>query len=185
MAGRAGSGRAPGGLRAGGLPAPLVVAGRRPVLLLGAVAGRPGRARKGRTPRARVSPSRAARTPAGPFLPDRGVGSRARLFSVPPLRSGDRTASAAAPELCQSPPYVGRYGGRAEGLCSLHLWGTESTAARSSCLHCAFVHTRGVGSQDPGETGLGGAQVAQVWSLPLQLLNHFVPFRRLASLGIC
>lgn len=178
-------GRAPGGLRAGGLPAPLVVAGRRPVLLLGAVARRPGRARKGRTPRARVSPSRAARTPAGPFLPNRGVGSRARLFSVPPLRSGDRTASAAAPGLCQSPPYVGRYGGRAEGLCSLHLWGTESTAARSSCLHCAFVHTRGVGSQDPGETGLGGAQVAQVWSLPLQLLNHFGPFRRLASLGIC
>lgn len=76
-------------------------------------------------------------------------------------------------------------GGRAEGSCSLRLWGTELTAARGSCLHCAFVHTRGVGSQDPGETGLGGAQVAQVCSLPLRLLSHFGPYRRLASLGIC
>lgn len=98
--GRAPGGRAPGpSPRTRPPPGPPPSRGR----------GEAGKGTQGRTPRGRVSASPAALTLAGPSFPESGVGSRARVLSVPPLRSRDRAASCAAGGRWQPPLYVGRW----------------------------------------------------------------------------
>jgi hypothetical protein len=104
MAGRAGSGRA-GGRAPGPSPRTRPPPGPPP----SRDRSEAGKGTQGRTPRGRVLASPAALTLAGPSFPEPGVGSRALVFSVPPLRSRDRAASSAARGRCQPPLYVGRW----------------------------------------------------------------------------
>lgn len=148
--GRAPGGRAPGpSPRTRPPPGPPPSRGR----------GEAGKGTQGRIPRGRVSASPSALTLAG--LPSRSrVSARGRASS--PCLPCDPGTVRPLPPLGDGVSHCCTWvdGGRAEGLCSLRLGITEETAARSSCLHCAFVHTRGVGLRDPGETGSGRSQVA-------------------------